>query len=310
MSGFNQLSCMRSFLAVAEAGSFTRAAHAIGTGPASVSEHVATLERHLDIALFQRTTRSVRLTEEGASYLEMCRDVLRLITEADRRFANASERSELSGTLTLELSEGVDDFLFPALSAFQQDHPAIILHVRRAVRQFDGSPEGADIAIRSVAPGQGRKRDIVARPLGESRTIFLAAPAYLERFGAPTRPEDLLNHRCIGYIDAFSGRLWEWYFANGDDPPLAIKLPCKLAMAQGALRRRAAVEGLGVINDIDHYARSLVKAGRLVPVLEQWSTPQAICHLLHRPDRHRAPRVSAFIDHLHRWFAEEQRDPA
>ena len=87
MATFHQLHCMRSFLTVAEHGSFARAAHALQIGAASVSEHVATLERHLGVALFHRTTRSLHLTHEGRTYLALCRDILPRIAETDARLA-------------------------------------------------------------------------------------------------------------------------------------------------------------------------------------------------------------------------------
>ena len=301
MATFHQLQCMRSFVAVADTGSFSRAAHALQVGAASVSEHVGSLERHLGVSLFHRTTRSVRLTQEGTDYLAMSRDVLDRIGEAERTLTGGAA-SALSGLLRVEMSDGVDAFLLGAVQAFQRDHPHVAIQVLRGSHQFDSAMTGADVTIRSVAPQGLDERRIVSRLLGESRTVFLAAPAYLERHGMPDRPEALMAHRCIGYVDPLSGRLWEWYFGDGDRR-FTLDVPCPLAMAQGALRRQAATDGMGIINDIEHYAAPWIADGRLVRLLDAWTMPQPICHLLYPHDRHRAPRTTAFIAHVEQWFA-------
>ena len=311
MATFHQLQCMRSFVAVAEAGSFSRAADALQIGAASVSEHIASLERHLGVSLLQRTTRFMRLTHEGTNYLAMCHDVLDRIAQGERQLAGGSSASALAGLLTIEMSDGVDAFLLPAVQAFQEIHPDVEIHILRTSHQFDGLPGGADLAIRSVAPPRQNDRHVVSRVLGLSRTIFLAAPSYLARHGAPNQPKALMTHRCIGYVDPLTGRLWEWYFMRGGTNPFTLDISCRLAMTQGELRRRAAADGLGIINDLAHFTKSWVEDGSLVPLLEQWTMAQPICHLLYHRDRHRAPRTATFIAHLEQWLADiDQPDTA
>ena len=296
---FHQLQCMRSFVAVVETGSFTRAAHALQAAPASVSEHVSSLERHLGASLLHRTTRALRLTEEGRAYLDLCRSVLGQIDDAER--AIGTSPGTLSGVLTVELSDGVDAFLIDAIAAFRAAHPALQLHITGSNRQFDAAPGNADVTIRSVAPRGGEQGREPARQLGRSRTVFLAAPAYLDRHGVPSSPDDLLAHQCIGYLDPHSGRLWEWYFA-AKGRSFARALPCPVAIGRGDLRRRAAAAGMGVINDVVHFAAPFIRSGALVPVLEEWTMPLPICHLAINRDRHRPARVEAFVAHLHDWL--------
>ena len=303
MAAFHQLQCMRSFMAVAEHGSFSRAAHALQVGAASVSEHVGNLEKHLGVSLLHRTTRSLQLTHEGVRYLDMCRDILPRIDEMDGDLAREDRAAILSGVLRIEMSDGVDAFLLDAVQDFQDKHPAVSIHILRSQRQFDLAEASADIAIRSIAPQGATPNRIVSRILGQSRTTFLAAPAYLERHGVPDCPEALHRHRCIGYIDPVSGRLWEWYFAGPDGRSFTLDMPCALALAQGDLRRRAAVAGQGIINDIAHFAAPLVQQGLLVPLLENWTMPQPVCHISHHRERYRSARIDAFLDHLEHWFA-------
>lgn len=304
MIAFHQLQCMRSFVAVADHGSFSRAAHALQIGPASVSEHIGNLERHLGASLFHRTTRSLQLTHEGLRYLEMCREILPRITELDRQLARGEVEHRLSGLLRIEMADGVDAFLLEPVRVFQERHPDVTVHIQRSARPFDLVDAGADIAIRSVAPQGPAQGRFTSRILGHSRTVFLAAPAYLDRFGTPDIPQDLIEHRCIGYIDPLSGRLWEWYFAQADGQAFTLNPPCHLALAQGDLRRRAAMAGQGIINDIAHFVAPLVQSGVLVPLLQPWTMPQPICHLSYHRERYRSPRISAFIAHLEQWFAD------
>lgn len=300
---FHQLQCMRSFMTVADNGSFSRAAHALQIGAASVSEHVGNLERHLGVSLFHRTTRSLRLTHEGERYLALCRDVLGGIDAMDRQLARGADADELSGLLRIEMADGVDGFLLEAVRTFQERHPSLKIHILRSSRPFDLAEGKADVMIRSIAPLEGGHERLVSRIMGQSRTTFLAAPSYLERFGTPQTPEDLLQHRCIGYIDPASGRLWEWYFATPEGGASSLDVPCPLAMTQGDLRRQAAIAGFGVINDIAHFTAQAVRQGLLVPLLSGWTMPQPICHVSYHRERYRSARIDAFVDHLQAWFA-------
>lgn len=306
MAAFHQLQCMRSFVAVAEARSFTRAAHALQTGAASVSDHVGNFERHLDVSLLHRTTRSVRLTDEGLQYLATCREVLDRIDESEQRISRHAAAGKLTGLLRVEMSHGVDDYLHGAVRAFQEDHPGVSIQLLRSDRQFDTTAPRAEVVVRSVLPqgiGPGRPAGLV---LGQSRTVFLASPDYLARRGGPAHPDELSEHDCIGYVDPLSGRLWEWYFGEGGGG-FSRRVHCRLAMEQGELRRRAAVEGRGIINDIAWFTRTLVAAGMLVPVLEQWTMPQAICQLYARRDAYRSARVAAFVEAVRQWCEREAK---
>jgi len=300
MTRINQLQCMRSFVAVAETGSFARAAHALQLGAASVSDHIAGLERHIGVSLFHRTTRHVRLTHEGTDYLATCRLVLERLEEAERQLRVVSA-STLSGVLRVEMSEGVDGFLLGAIEAFQEKNPRVTVQLLRAARQFDGATGSADVAIRSVVPLLVEERRAVSRILGIGRSTFLASPVYLERHGVPDQPAALMEHRCIGYVDPLSGRVWEWYFAEGERR-FSLDVPCPLAMSQGELRRQAAADGMGIINDIAEFAAPWIRDGRLIPLLAAWTMTLPLCRLLYHRDRHPNPRTTAFIEHVEQWF--------
>lgn len=304
MASFHQLQCMRSFVTVADHGSFSRAAHALQIGAASVSEHIGNLERHLGASLFHRTTRSLQLTYEGLRYLQMCREILPRIEDMDSQLASGNAGRRLSGLLSIEMADGVDAFLLDAIQSFQQCNPDVSVHVQRSARPFDLADTNADIAIRSIAPHGPAQGRFTSRILGQSRTAYVAAPEYLDRFGKPETPAQLSTHRCIGYVDPLSGRLWEWYFAGPDGHEFTLDLSCPLAFAQGELRRRAAIAGQGIINDLAHFVAPFVMRGELVSLLQDWTVAQPICHLSYHRERYRSPRISAFVAHLEQWFAD------
>jgi len=301
----NQLLCMRSFVEVVNRGNFSRAAHALHLGAASVSEHVSNLEQHLGVSLLNRTTRTLKLTDDGARYYEMSRAVLEQISQTDSWVGQRTVDSQPSGLLRVEISEGIDAFALPAMVAFREAYPQIALQILRTNHEFDLAQSGADVMIRSHVPLL-EDPTITSRGLGRTKTITLAAPAYLERRGTPAVPADLLHHDCIGYIDPLTGRLWEWFFAEAGGI-FTLDIACDLSMAHGLLRRQAAVAGHGIVNDIAHQAAPLIRAGLLVPILEHWAVEQTMAHLVY-PRRQRASaRTSAFIAFIDDWFQTNAR---
>lgn len=297
---FNQLQCMRSFIEVVERGNFSRAAHALRLGPASVSEHVANLEQHLGIPLLNRTTRALKLTDEGTRYYALCKSVADQILETEQLLARRVPDSEPAGMLRVEIAEGIDEVSLPAIAEFQECYPNISLQLLRTSHEFDFSKSGSDVMIRSVLP-RLEDNGLVARTLGRSRTAVAAAPAYIERFGTPETPDDLMKHRCIGYVDPLSGRLWEWFF-QAEGRSYSLDVPCTLSMAHGGLRRLAAARGMGVINDLAHIIAPYVKDGALVPLLDRWAMEQPMCHIVYPREQRRSLRTSLFIKFMEAWF--------
>ena len=296
---------MRSFVEVVNRGNFTRAAHALHLGAASVSEHVTNLEQHLGVTLLNRTTRTIRLTDDGARYYEMSRAVLDQVSQTDERLARQTPDAEPGGLLRVEISEGLDAFCLPAMMAFRETYPQIALQILRTSHEFDFARSGADVMMRSRVPLLDDPA-IASRDLGRTMTVNLAAPAYLERRGAPETPSDLHAHDCIGYIDPLSGRLWEWFFADAGRI-FTLDIACGLSMAHGMLRRQAAVSGQGIINDIAHQVAPFVRDGMLVPILQNWAVEQPMGHLLYPRRQKPSSRTSAFVDFVTDWFHANAR---
>lgn len=302
---FNQLLCMRSFVEVVTRGNFSRAAHALHLGAASVSEHVANLEQHLGVSLLNRTTRTLKLTDDGARYFEMCRGVLDQIAQTDQWVAHKGDGDRPGGVLRVEISEGLDAFALPAMIAFREAYPQIVLQILRTSHEFDFTQSGSDVMLRSRVPLLDDPT-ITSIDLGRTLTVTVAAPAYLDRHGTPKTPSDLRSHDCIGYIDPLTGRLWEWFYAEGERI-FTLDLPCRLSMARGLLRRHAAVAGHGIINDIAHQILPFVREGQLVPLLANWAIEQPMAHLLYPRRQKSSSRIAAFIDFITDWFDRNAR---
>jgi DNA-binding transcriptional LysR family regulator len=217
----DNLSEMRAFQAVTDAGSFTAAAAKLGVSQSVVSREVARLEQRLGTSLLNRSTRRLSLTDEGAIFLQACRRVLEDIGEA--------ERSVRSGALpvgSLRVSAaplwGLDSIV-PHLPEFMARYPELEVQLSPTDRHVDLIEEKIDVAIRL-----GRLVDpsLIAKRVGEWRRIIVASPAYLARRGRPKIPDDLLNHDCILWDEAHDF-LNRWPYIVGRSArlpkPLAVR---------------------------------------------------------------------------------------
>lgn len=192
----DRLFSMRVFCRVATLGSFTRAAQELDISVAVASRLVVDLERHTNTRLFNRSTRSVKLTERGAGYFQRCVDILDQLDQADAFMAK--EDAQVAGKLRLlvSFSEGLQ-LLAPHLHGFRQRYPDVVLDIHLAERVVDIVAEGFDVAIQP-RPYLG-SGSVVARELMQARLVLCAAPAYLAQRGMPLTPEELAGHDCLTF---------------------------------------------------------------------------------------------------------------
>ena len=293
----NKLKAMRVFVEVVERRSFSRAAHALHLGVASVSEQVAALERTLDVRLLDRTTRALAPTSEGAAYFDLCRRVLREIEDAERAIVAQAPAPDVAGRVRVETPASLlRRLLIPALPRFQARYPAIELDFLGGGPIFRPSRGLADLSLRAALPFQttGPRGAI---HLGRTRAVCAAAPAYLARVRPPVTPDDLSGHRCLGFVDPTSGRLWEWFFQRDGDTR-KLDLRCWLTMSNGELLADAALEGLGVFMDLECNIRGHLARGELVELLPEWSCPQAVGYALYDRAHALSRAAAAFLGFL------------
>lgn len=254
------------FVAVADRRNFSAAARALGVSPATVSAAVGALETDWRARLFDRTTRSVRLTAAGSALAEHGRRILRQLEAADVLAAGVS--GQVRGTIRISapVSYGTRVLAGP-LAGFLRDHPEVDLTVDLTDRRADLIAEGYDLAIRvgdRIAPG------LTAKLLVRQRLVLCAAPSYLDDHGVPEAPEDLASHACL----VFTPRLpmARWTFAKGAGMLRDVMVNGPLRSDNGEVLQVAAREGAGITLAPDFLVADDLASGQLVELLVEWRT--------------------------------------
>lgn len=283
----DRLANLEAFAEAAERGSFTLAAQRLRLTPSAVSRRVAQLEAELGVTLFHRTTRALRLSEEGRELLERTRGALRELKDAAE--AATASRRKPSGLLRVEAPTILGrDVVVPAVAELIGRHPGLEVELVLRDHPSDLVSEGIDAAIRLGAlhsPGQ------IARKLGSTRMSVCGAPGYLRRRGTPRTVDALSRHERLGFTAL--GRSIPWRLRDGDrirEVPPGRKIACNSADALIDL----AVAGAGLIWVCDFMIARARRSGALVEVLEGAACDEVPVHLVSLPGRNVLPKVRAF----------------
>ena len=289
----DRLQSMGIFVAVVERGSFRGAARQLALSPASVTAHVAELERQLAVQLLHRGTRGLELTDDGLVYRDHCRLVLDEIAQTEARLRGT--RNSASGRLSVDAyaTAGVH-LVLPALREFAERQPGITVDLSLTDRAYDLSADGFDVMLRH---GPASNEGLIARPLGDASVFTVASPEYLAAHGEPATPQDLLNHECINLRSPRSGKVIDWVFRRRGEH-LAMQVPGRWSMSHNEQRIQAALAGLGLAQAADYAVQALLKTGRLKQVLSDWSPRNSPLLLLYAPHRRDVLKVKAFVDFL------------
>jgi DNA-binding transcriptional LysR family regulator len=284
---------MNAFVAVAEHRSFAKAAVQLDMSRSRVSETISALEARLGVRLLSRTTRSVAPTAAGERLLTRLRPLLDDLAGALDSINTF--RDKPAGLLRLTVPPPVASFMLaPLLSRFLAEYPEIELGVSVDPALTDIVAGRFDAGIRM---GERLERDMIALRIGEEmRAVAVAAPRYLERNPAPVAPADLGTHNCIRFRFP-SGTILPWHFEKrGKQVEVAVN--GSLIVNYEELAIRAAVDGIGVLYTAYGYTEPEIKAGRLVPLLEDWHGASAKVFLYY-PSRRQVPApLQAFIEFL------------
>jgi DNA-binding transcriptional LysR family regulator len=268
-----------------------------------VSRRVATLESELGVQLLARTTRTLRLTEDGLAFHERCMHILEELHEA--RDAIARVRKKPSGLLRVDAPIALGrNVLTPKLPAFLERYPEIRLDLTLRDQFVDPTVEGLDVLVRI---GALRDSTLISRRLGESRLVACASPAYLRKHGVPKQPSDLARHQCLGYLR--EGRPDAFGFVADDATTLvAIAGQCNANDADVLLQ--LAVAGRGIILLFDFLVAEHLASGALVTVLDDYPSLVWPVHALYRKNRHLLPKVRVFLDFLTTLCSSSSTRPA
>lgn len=286
----DKLRALRTFVAIAEGGSLTAAAHALGSSLPAVVRLLAALEAELGTRLFQRTTRRVALTDAGRRYLARCREVLGVLDEAEAelRAEQAEPRGPLAVTAPVLFGQR---HVTNGVSAFVERHPKVTVDVQLFDRVVNFVEEGIDVAVRI---GELEDSSLVAQHVGTMRHLTVAAPAYLARYGRPKHPKDLLEHNCIRLAH---GGATEWRFYV-DGRRLTVPVKGNLSINQIAPAAAACAAGLGVGTFFAYQVAPELARGTLVVLLARFEPPPQPIHVVYPRARLLPARSRAFIEFI------------
>lgn len=287
----DKIETMRAFATVAAEGSFTAAARRLGMSTKLASKYVQQLEARLEIQLFNRTTRSVTLTDTGAAYLDQCRALIAQMDELDALVQE--KQTTLAGPIRITAPTGFGSTrLSEALVPFLAKHRQIEIDLKLSDSRLSLVEEGLDLAIRI---GPLRNSALIVRQLADMPLILCAAPRYLAARGTPRNPAALASHDCLAFDDRTDANHWR-FWANGRE--YAVKITGRFRANSPAAQVRMAEGGLGISRSPLYAVEDALASGRLVRLLTNFAPETYTVHALYPPSRHLTARVRALIDHL------------
>ena len=285
------LSGVSVLAAVVEGGSFVKAAELVGITDSGVSRAISRLEARLNVRLLDRTTRSVTLTGEGRRFYEEVKPHLSAIEDAATVASGAT--SAVRGRLKVD----IDPFFLPLvlagrLGAFCERYPELSIEFTSSEHVGDLVSEGVDLAIRF---GQPRHASLVARKLIEAPILTVAAPRYIERYGQPAHPGELARHRCLQFLDPYTGRPFEWEFIRGQE---SVDVPTTgpLTFTDPKSMLQECMAGTGVAQIIGWGVGRLLTDGVLVDLFPEWHGERFPLFAFHPSRKHPPAKVRAFVD--------------
>ncbi len=277
---------MRAFVGVAQLGSFSEAARSLRLSPSVVTRAIADLEARLGLVLLNRTTRSVKLTERGAIYLESCREVLEAVEGAERRARGEDAQPRGALTVAAPILFGRLHVL-PVVTALLLRHPELSVRLSLSDRNVQLVEEGVDAAVRI---GGLADSSLIAVRLGVVARVLVASPAYLEARGAPRSPADLATHDTIAFeaLDTVN----EWRF--GPDGKTVVRVEPRLSVNGAEAALDAAEASVGITRALSYQARERVAAGRLRLVLQEHAVDDLPVSLVYPARRVASTNLGAF----------------
>lgn len=292
LNDMDHLTGIRIFTRVVELGSFSKAADDLTISQSTATKQIGWLESHLGARLLNRNTRGVSLTEAGALYYERCKIILKEVDDASALVGHRSEG--LAGTLRISTSVAFGRrIVSPILIDFMREHPHLKVDMTCEDAYVDLVSRGIDIALR-----MGRLADssLGGRYIGSNPWVMVASPSYLAEYGTPQIPEDLNGHDCIVYSSVQGDAVWQ--LRSGDGKNHVIVANGRLRSNNLSTLLSAVHLNLGIAI-LPHYVASpSLKAGDIVPVLEDFSLPQQELHAVFPSPKLVPQKVAAFIHFL------------
>jgi DNA-binding transcriptional LysR family regulator len=281
---------MEVFVRVVREGGFSAAARTLDLTPSAVSKLIARLEGRIGTRLLARTTRALRLTDEGEAYNRAALRVLQDLNDAEHAAASGAVRGRIRVNASLPFGTM---FVVPSIPRFLARHPDLIVDLSFTDDIVDLLEQKADIAVRM---GNLPDSAMIARKIGQSRRVVCAAPSYLKRNGTPKTPGELQHHNCLTFNFRRSRIGWPFRVKSRDlEQPVAGNLQVN----NGETMRQAALAGMGVARLGIFHVADAIKAGQLVPLLEKYNPGDLeMIHAVYLGGGQVPGRVRAFVDHI------------
>lgn len=292
----DRLANMIALVTVAETGSFAETASRLHIANSVVSKRIKDLESYLGTQLLQRTTRHVHLTEAGYAYVEHARKFLDELAEVEEnlRYRNENPVGEIK--VSAPLSFG-NKFLGAPMASFLEKYPDVTVKLIVNDRLVDIAAEGFDLAIRI---GTVEDQSLITRKLAQSRRMVVASPTYLEKYGRPTRPEDLAQHNCLSYSGLHEGKSWPF---QKDGREFLQRVGGRFMADSGTLLCEAAVRSCGIALLPTFIVGQHIVNGELEPLLEEFESPPLAIQAVYQHKRYLSAKTRKLIDHLAAYFS-------
>lgn len=292
----DHLQAIRVFCRVVETGGFNRAAQSLQMPNATVSKWVRSLEVHLGVPLLERNTRRVQVTNEGTAYYERMRQLLAELDDVESTLGrtHGNPRGRLRVDTGGSTASGI---LIPALPEFRERYPDIHVEIGVTDRVVDVIGENVDCAIRSTASDPA----LITRSIGRLAWTTCASPAFIERYGVPDHPQEILagNYPVAGYFSARTGTVQPLHFQDKGNT-FQIEPITSVTVNESNAHLATALAGLGLIHTLDFMVRPSIARGELVPILEPWRPAPLEVYVAYAPSRQFSAKVRVFVS----WIAE------
>jgi DNA-binding transcriptional LysR family regulator len=290
MVDMDRFEVMRIFVAVADCASFTQAADRLGLSKAAVSSGVRDLEARVGVRLFHRTTRTVRLTQDGVSFYERCAAMLADMDELETTFQHGEH--SIQGRLRVDMpAQLARNIVVPRLPEFFAVHPKLMLELSCTDRRVDLISEGFDCVLRI---GTLPDSSLIAKPLGYFRTINCASPAYIKRFGMPKNLHELSDHRLVYYALNLGAKPEGFEYFDGETYR-SFEMAGVLMVNNTDAYEAACAAGLGIIQAPDIGLLRMIDEGSLVELLPQLNAEPMPVSLIYANRKHLSKRVQVFM---------------
>ena len=279
---------IEAFVAIARSRSLTAASIATGIGQATISRQLAALEKHLGCRLFLRSTRAIKLTEQGEAYLSHALRLLEMVSEAERSVQ--ANKEKMHGRIRIACSNAfAKNLLIPNLAGWQTQYPDIHIEFVLSDSLSHVIEERVDVAFRI---GTLSDSSLVARPIGKFNRIVVAAPGYLNQYGVPTRPEQLSDHQCILFSGTEHSNIWNFGGPNGE---IKVRVTSRLELSTLDGVYNSVIAGLGIAIVPEWFLASEFTDGQVRRLFNEYSLSDRIVNAVMHERYSSDGKVALFI---------------